>query len=120
MKDEFPGYFRPTEGQIKKLWEDALFVFDTSFLLNLYRYSKDTRSEVIKILRGIEKQLWSPHQAAIEFLRNRFVVFDEQQRTYDAANKDLTETEDDFKATRRHPFLSDPLLKQMSALAASH
>ncbi len=35
-----------TEDREKKLWKEAIFVFDTSFLLNLNTLAKNTTKEV--------------------------------------------------------------------------
>ena len=48
MKDSFPGYYRPTENEFAEMWESCLFVLDANVLLNLYRYSVDTREERCK------------------------------------------------------------------------
>ncbi|MEL6919290.1 MAG: PIN-like domain-containing protein, partial [Bacteroidota bacterium] len=54
MKSKFPGYFKLTEEEINQLWEKALFVFDANILLNLYRYSNETRDDFFKILEKIK------------------------------------------------------------------
>ncbi|THV58164.1 hypothetical protein EZV76_12860 [Flagellimonas alvinocaridis] len=60
MKDEFPGYFRPTEKKVEEIWRKALFTFDANVLLNLYRYSDETRDEVFKVLQLVEKNSLPP------------------------------------------------------------
>ena len=43
MKDIFKGYYRPSDDEFKKMWEEGIFVFDTNVLLNFYRYKKETK-----------------------------------------------------------------------------
>lgn len=38
MKSKFRGYYKPTDEEFDTLWKNAVFVFDTNVLLNLYRY----------------------------------------------------------------------------------
>jgi len=47
LRDQFPGYYRRTEEELQRIWEDGLFVLDANVLLNLYRYSEDTRNDLL-------------------------------------------------------------------------
>ena len=82
MKSSFPGYYRLTNEELKRLWDECIFVLDASVLLNLYRYSDQTREELLDILRGIQDRLWIPHQAALEYQRNRLNVIHQQTAAY--------------------------------------
>jgi len=42
MKKTFSEYNFLTEKEIKEIWENSIFIFDTNVLLNLYRYSNKT------------------------------------------------------------------------------
>ena len=46
MRKLFSEYFRPTEVETKQLWAEAVFIFDTNVLLNLYRMSRETSLEI--------------------------------------------------------------------------
>lgn len=37
MRESFSYFIRPNENQLKKVWEDCVFVFDTNVLLDLFR-----------------------------------------------------------------------------------
>ncbi len=64
-----------TEDREKKLWKEAIFVFDTSFLLNLYEFSKSERKGIYKnIFEKIKDRLWIPAHVQYEYLRNREAV----------------------------------------------
>src|SRR5438128_8631528 len=78
MRDTFPGYYRPTGEQFRKLWGESFFAFDTNVLLNIYRYTSETREVFFRVLEGLQSRLWVPHQAALEFHRRRLDVIDEQ------------------------------------------
>ena len=57
----------------KPFFEAAVVVLDANVLLDLYRYTKDGRDQVLSVLRMFAKnrRLWLPHQVGIEFSRNR-------------------------------------------------
>lgn len=84
MKDLFPGYYRPSEDEFSDLWKNCVFILDTNVLLNLYRYSEESRNDFIKVLHKIETRLWIPHQVALEFQENRSNVIEEQEKKFDS------------------------------------
>ena len=117
MKSQFPGYFKPTEKETTDLWENALFVFDANILLNLYRYSDETRDDFFKILDKIKSRIWLPNQSASEFFENRLNVIYQQEKSYEEAEKSLKTLETEFKNSRQHPFITKKTLKKLSLLS---
>jgi hypothetical protein len=93
MKDLFPGYYRPNEQEFSELWENCVFILDTNVLLNLYRYSEESRNDFIKVLNKIETRLWIPHQVALEFQENRTKVIEEQEKKFDSIKKILEDNQ---------------------------
>src|SRR5437016_440727 len=91
MKNLFPGYFRPTEEEFEQLWQDCTFIPDANVLLNLYRYSPETREGLLSIFSAVSDRLWLPHQVAFEFLSNRLGVIDAQTKAYKKAIEALQE-----------------------------
>src|SRR5680860_717330 len=113
MKEEFPGYFMPTKDEIDSIWNNATFVFDANVILNLYRYSDSTKNEVFKKLELVTDRTWFPNQVIFEYLENRLQVIFEQAKTYDSIITELKNTESKFDNTRKHPFLSDKVLRNL-------
>jgi hypothetical protein len=72
MRDLFPGHYRPSSDELNHLWKNALFVFDTNVLLNLYSYPEQAREVFFSVLGSISGRIWIPYQVALEFHRNRF------------------------------------------------
>ena len=70
MKHLLPEYFSPSDDDIKRVWENGTIILDANVLLNLFRYSKNSRNELIKILQFYKNRLWIPYQVAYEFLEN--------------------------------------------------
>ncbi len=78
----------------KKLWEDALFVFDSSALLNFYEYSEKTRQEIFSTaFEKLTGKLWITNQTEYEYLKNKDRVLLRPKKLYD----DLVTTHFDFK-----------------------
>lgn len=117
MKSQFPGYFKPTAKETTDSWENALFVFDANILLNLYRYSDETRDAFFKILEKIKHRIWLPNQSASEFFENRLSVIYQQEKSYEEAEKSLKTLETEFKNSRQHPFINKKTLKKLSTLS---
>ena len=105
MKSNFPEFYRASEEEFQKIWDDCIFIFDANALLNLYRYSRDICDEFIKILtdQKIKDRVWIPHQFALEYQRNRLDVIAEQARSYNALLERIAKLITEFE---RHPFLN--------------
>jgi len=95
-------------------------------LLDLYRYSPDTRDELIEIFEKCANRLWVPHQVAYEYLTKRSEVILTQVSIYDKAKKIIQtlvnhaqEEINKYFTFRLHPFLEkeDFLGKIKTALA---
>jgi predicted nucleic acid-binding protein len=87
MRDLFPGFYDPTEQEITKIWQDGIFVFDANILLNIYRYSHDTRERFFETLSQLKERIWIPYQAAYEYQYSRTTVISEQVKAYDVVAK---------------------------------
>lgn len=97
MKKMFKSFHKPTEKEFKGLWDSCLFVVDTNVLLNLYRYTESTRTELINILEKIKDNLWMPYQVGLEFHENRIKVILDQTAAYDQLIQEIEQFETEFK-----------------------
>jgi len=75
-------YIDYTEEEIKDIWNNATFVFDTNILLSLYRYSEETREKLLNGLIELQEKIWLPYNVAQEFLKNRSQVIYETVDKY--------------------------------------
>ncbi|HIC8645975.1 PIN-like domain-containing protein [Elizabethkingia meningoseptica] len=56
----------------QKLWEDCIFIFDSSALLDLYYYPEETRDEIYSdVFKKIKDRIWLANHIQYEFLKNR-------------------------------------------------
>jgi hypothetical protein len=80
MKGLFPEYEDRSRVDHDGMWNDALFIFDSSVLLNLYRYRPSTREQLLNVLSGISTKIWLAHHSALEFQCNRLPVISAQTK----------------------------------------
>lgn len=116
MKELFPGHFKETDENLKKVWGTSLFVFDANILLNLYRYSDTTRNEFLRILDKIKDRAWLPHRAAEEYLNNRLTVIDQQEKSYDDTMKSIESLKRDLENACQHPFVSINVMQKVNSI----
>lgn len=108
MKDLFYGFYPPTKQELDGLWTTGIFSFDSSVLLNLYRYSEPTRSAFFDSLKWLGGRLWITHQVALEYHRGRINAIRRELDAYSVGK--LQEIHDKFVSPYQHP-----LLKQETA-----
>ena len=126
MKNTFSGYYHLSEQELSILWKNCIFIFDANVLLNLYRYPKEARTDLLKIMKLISSRVWLPHQAALEYQENRLGVIAEQLKRYDEVRAVLNDTQNKLKGEfgrlqlqRRHSSINpDNLLSQVDTLFA--
>ena len=114
MRNSFLHYYTPTKDEFASLWRHAIFSFDASVLLDLYRYTQASREELLRLFKQHQDRIWLTHQAGLEFSRNRFTVIAE-------ANKkaaDLRKQIDNLKAIasdryQQHPFVSAEVCRRI-------
>ena len=69
---DIESYQPITKDREKELWEDCIFVFDTSALLEFYYFSEATQQEIFNsTLSKLTKRLWVPGHVHFEYLKNR-------------------------------------------------
>lgn len=123
MRKICPGYYRPTEEEFKELWQNCLFVFDSNVLLNLYRYSAKTCSELLDIMKKVSNRVWIPHQVALEYHKNRLSEIANQKKAYYDINKIiedfLNKLQNDLNKFLKHPLIDiNPFINNISSLFA--
>lgn len=113
MKGLFPQYGDLSNLDYGIVWKNALFVFDTNVLLNLYRYQAGTRDELLNVLSQLSDRIWIPHHVALEFQRNRLKVVAEQnkrfaevRRTVEKARSSLLADLEKLQLQKRHSLIN--------------
>lgn len=82
MRNAFRGYYRPTDAELQEVWSDGLLIFDTNALLNLFRYTRETREEFLAAMHARQSDLWIPHQVGKEFHERRLHVVHQTHKAF--------------------------------------
>lgn len=114
MRSKFPAHFRPSDDDFKKIWSNCIFAVDANVLLNLYRYSTETRTLLENTLNALRDRLFMPNQAAKEFLKNRLVVTASQAEEYSKAIRLINDLSQQLANKKKHPFLPEENLPEFS------
>ena len=114
MKEIFPGFYKKTDVEIKEIWSNGLIYFDANVLLNLYRYSDETKNTILNLIEKFKHKIWLPHQAALEYNRNRYEVISDQEKAYKDFISKIDQIKKDLQATSRPPFLSSRVNKSLN------
>jgi len=104
VRRHFSEYFRPTEPETEKLWAEAVFIFDTNVLLNLYRMSGETSLKIRDILKTLKGRLFLPHQVGVEFFKHLEEEIAEQVNAFERVRQFLKKFPERFmQEFSRHP-----------------
>ncbi len=89
------------------MWAEGTFVFDANALLNLYRYTDDTRETFVQTLEALGDRVWIPYQVGLEFFQNRTQVMSAAVLGYAKLRDELGKARADLgkilNGFRRHP-----------------
>lgn len=84
MKSVLAEWYGPSDDEIGEFLANATIALDANVLLALYRVNDAQRKQVLDVLTRVASRLWVPHQAALEYQRNRLGVAADQQKAHDA------------------------------------
>lgn len=110
MRKTLQEFYTPTSAEFASLWNEAFFALDANVLLDVYRYSPATTNQLIDVLAKLGDRVWVPHQAAIEYQRNRLGVRATVLEAYDKAALKLDSALQDLKDALRKNAESASLL----------
>lgn len=79
---DFAAWLNKARIPPERFFSTGLVVLDANVLLDLYRLTPDARSQVLDAFTGIGPRLWVPHQAAVEFSRNRKHVVEDRMSSF--------------------------------------
>ncbi|MFE6450304.1 PIN-like domain-containing protein [Nocardiopsis dassonvillei] len=89
FRNGFAEYYPPSEGEIDNYFKEGLICLDANVLLDAYRFNPNSRDNLLRVLKSIERRLWIPHQVALEFHRNRINAISGFEKKYREATSAL-------------------------------
>lgn len=113
----------------QEIWSKALFVFDSSVLLNFYEFSEKSRQDIYtNIFPKLKGRLWITNQTEYEFIKNREKVINRTEELYNEIKqkhfpgKHLKVFKQQFEQLKertgkdsRHPYFSPGALDSFEA-----
>lgn len=109
MKTHFFEQYNYSESEKKTIFSNCIFIFDTNILLNLYRYTVETRNKMLDIMKIHKDRIWIPYQVGWEFFNNRNNVIEEVKKFPTEINKQITDFKNKIMQKcneKRHPHFS--------------
>jgi hypothetical protein len=104
MRQHFSEYIPLSSDEKTAVWNEAIFVFDTNILLNLYRMSVKSSENIINIMNKLKERLFLPHQVGVEFYRHREEEIAKQINAFEHARATLKKLPAQFSSGfNRHP-----------------
>jgi len=81
------------EETLDKMWEQAVFVFDSNVLLDLYRLPLSAKKELLTVLQNpeIKNRIWISFQGLLEFLNNRYDTISDQKNKFNTVRNKLND-----------------------------
>ena len=76
MIEKIISPYRIDKEKEKKLWKNAIFIFDTSALLDFYAIPKQTRDTIYKTFQSLKDRLWLPAQVIYEYLNHKDTILE--------------------------------------------
>lgn len=104
-ENKYDIYYEPQNEDLKELWAENIFVFDTSALLSLYYLPIELRKNILdKTLIPIKDKIWIPHQVMYEYTKNREMKIREPlQRKYkEVFDKEISPIAKHLKDIEKH------------------
>jgi hypothetical protein len=123
MRNKFPGYYRPTPDDCSKKFKECIFSFDTNVLLNLYRFTPESRQNLLTLLEAVKDRVWLPHQVGLEYHENRVEVIISQRELYEGLKKEIDDAIKAIQKDRRSgsfyvTTVIEPILKTLQQVRA--
>lgn len=118
MRSDFPGYYSLSKEQLDEVWDKAVLILDTNVLLDFYRVSPETQSDLLGVVKHYAEHnhLWIPYQVATEYHDNLYRVIFEQVKKYDETLNILKSFFSSISQKRNHPFLTDNFVRRINNL----
>lgn len=106
------------------LWNECIFIFDSSALLNFYEYSPTTQKNIFEIIfKQLEGRLWIPCHVRDEYLKNRKTTLKKPASQYrdllDINFKQIknmfVEIKNKTKTGEKHPFIDQSIFSDLES-----
>lgn len=73
MRSNFPGFYSLSKELLDEVWGKAVLILDTNVLLDFYRVSPDTQSDLLRVVKYYAEQ--NLYGYLIKLLQNTMIIF---------------------------------------------
>lgn len=73
MRSNFPGYYSLSKEQLDEVWDKAVLILDTNVLLDFYRVSPETQSDLLELSNIMQSIIIYGY--LIKLLQNIMIIF---------------------------------------------
>lgn len=103
-----------------KIWREAVIIFDTSSLLNIYDLSDNSKEDFIqKIIVGLKHKIWLPYYVLYEYNKNRYKPINKTIELYKGIQEKCSKMNEEFKQIvnntkdkDKHPIIENKILSE--------
>lgn len=106
MKSKFPAYYRIHKEDILAKFDDCVFMFDTSALLDVFRLKKELSEKVFGVIEHYQAQVKIPYHVAEEYNRRIHDVLKDQLQYIKDSRGSFDAFVRTFAAKRSMPYIS--------------
>jgi hypothetical protein len=89
LRESFAPYYSPNADIVAAALRTGIVAPDTNVMLAAYRFERQARDELFSAFEKLGDRLWVPHQAALEFHRNRLGVISAQEDFFGKTRNEL-------------------------------
>ena len=116
MKSKFRGYYHIHKEDLLDNFDNCLFVFDASALLDIFRLSKALTDQVLNVINHYADKIKVPYHAAEEYNAHINDVLEDQYKKIEEAKKNFQCFEHSINAKRNQPYISEKATRLMQRL----
>lgn len=106
MRSKFPAYYRIHKEDILAKFDDCVFMFDTSALLDVFRLKQELSEKVFEVIEHYQEQVRTPYHVAEEYNRRIHSVLKDQLKFITDSRNSFNAFVKSFAAKRSMPYIS--------------
>lgn len=118
MKKLFPGYYPMGKAEIDQYWNNATFVVDSVFLLDIFRLNDKDAQTLLDILKeeSIKDRLWIPYDVAWVYHNCLNEEILQQITNIQNILCQLTSCKESIIGKKRYPYLNTQIIRNLQIL----
>ena len=106
MRKQFPQYYRVSQSDLLKRFDECVFIFDSCVLLDIFRMKEELVDKMFNVIEHYKDQIRVPYHAASEYYKNINVVLKFQLNKIRESQKSFEAFIKTFQAQRNYPYIS--------------